>query len=213
MVNHIPRKNNRPSTDEYFGLEAEAYGSSKWMARNQIQTTQKVLDLLESEQIGGKIKSKSLKSLFLDIGCGTGFSSHTILQSNFQNRVIGVDVSSDMIKQCKKNSDLHLILADMRYSPFRSNIFNYIISISAFNFASAGAQSKNQMKKFIQKALESLERTLIKKGRAGIEFYPTKTEELLFVNGLKKLNFIGGLLIEQPNSKREKKFLILKKIK
>ena len=213
MVNYIPRKNNRPSTDEYFGLEAEAYGSSKWMARNQIQTTQKVLELIESDQIGGRIIDKSLKALFLDIGCGTGFSSHTILESNFQNRVIGIDVSVDMINQCEKNSDLHLILADMRYSPFRSNIFNYIISISAFNFASTSAQSKNQMKALIQKALNSLEKTLINKGRAGIEFYPTKTEEIFFVNGLKKLDFIGGLLIEQPNSKREKKFLILKKIK
>ena len=213
MVNYIPRKNNRPSTDEYFGLEAEAYGTSKWMARNQIQTTQKVLELIESDQIGGRIIDKSLKALFLDIGCGTGFSSHTILQSKFQNRVIGIDVSLDMINQCEKNSDLHLILADMRYSPFRSNIFNYIISISAFNFASAGAQSKNQMKTFIQKALLALEKTLKIKGRAGIEFYPNKTEEIFFIDGLKKLNFIGGLLIEQPNSKREKKFLILKKIK
>ena len=44
---------------------------------------------------------------------------------------------------------------------------------------------------------------------------PEKFKEAnkLFVNGLKKLNFIGGLLIEQPNSKREKKFLILKKVR
>ena len=213
MVNTIPRKNNRPTTDEYFGLQAKAYGISRWMARNQILTTQKVLELLESEQIGGRITNKSLKSLFLDIGCGTGFSSHTILQSNFENRVIGFDISLDMINQCEKNSDLHLILADMRYSPFRSEIFNYIISISAFNFASAGAQSNNQVKMLIQRALESLEKTLKNRGRAGIEFYPNKTEEIFFVNGLKKLNFIGGLLIEQPNSKHEKKFLILKKVR
>lgn len=209
----IPRKSNRPSTDEYFGLEAEAYGTSRWMARNQIQTTQKVLELLESEQIGGQIINKSIKSLFLDIGCGTGFSSHTILNSNFENRVIGIDVSLDMMKQCEKNSDLHLILADMRYSPLRPEIFNYVISISAFNFASAGAQSKNQMKLLIQKALNALEKILKNNGRAGIEFYPNKTEEIFFVNGLKKLDFIGGLLTEQPNSKREKKFLILKKVR
>ena len=61
----IPRKSNRPSTDEYFGLDAKEYGTSRWMARNQIQTTQKVLELLESEQIGGQIINKSLKSLFL----------------------------------------------------------------------------------------------------------------------------------------------------
>ncbi len=212
-MNKIPRKNNRPSTDEYFGLEAKAYGTSKWMARNQIQTTIKVLELLESEQIGGQIINKSEKSIFLDIGCGTGFSSHTILNSNFVNRVIGIDISLDMINQCEKSSDLHLILSDMRYSPFRSETFNYIISISAFNFASTGAQSKNQMKILIQKALEALEKNLTNNGRAGIEFYPNKTEEIFFVNGLKKLNFIGGLLIEQPNSKREKKFLILKKVR
>ncbi|MBA7592625.1 hypothetical protein ES708_34814 [subsurface metagenome] len=69
------------------------------------------------------------------------------------------------------------------------------------------------MKMLIQKALDALEKTLKNNGRAGIEFYPNKTEEIFFVNGLKKLNFIGGLLIEQPNSKREKKFLILKKVR
>ena len=68
------------------------------------------------------------------------------------------------------------------------------------------------MKMLIQKALDSLEKTLKIEGKAGIEFYPNKTEEIFFVNGLKKLNFIGGLLIEQPNSKREKKFLLLKRI-
>lgn len=212
-MNTIPRKNNRPSTDEYFGMDAKAYGTSKWMAKNQIQTTQKVLELLESEQIGGQIINKSEKSIFLDIGCGTGFSSHTILNSNFENRVIGIDLSLDMINQCEKSFDLHLILADMRYSPFRLETFNYIISISAFNFASAGAQSKNQLKILIQKALNALEKSLTYEGRAGIEFYPNKTEEIFFVNGLKRLNFTGGLLIEQPNSKREKKFLILKKIR
>ena len=101
----------------------------------------------------------------------------------------------------------------MRNSPFRPEIFNYIISISAFNFASAGAQSKNQMKILIQKALDALEKSLKYEGRAGIEFYPNETEEIFFVNSLKKLEFIGGLLIEQPNSKREKKFLILKKVR
>jgi len=210
-VKNIPRKNNRPSIDEYFGLDAEAYGSSRWMARNQVQTTQKVLELLESDQIGGQISDKSSKSLFLDIGCGTGFSSHTILNSNFENRIIGIDISLDMIKQCEKDPEIHIILADMRYPPFRPEKFNYVISISAFNFASHGARSKNHMKNLIQKALNALEMILVKKGRVGIEFYPTESEENFFISGLRNLNFTGGLIIEQPNSKHEKKFLILKK--
>ncbi|MHA1602397.1 MAG: class I SAM-dependent methyltransferase, partial [Promethearchaeota archaeon] len=113
-----PRKNNRPTLDEYFGMEADAYGNSQWMARNQIKTTEQALQFMESPELGGNFTDTKEELIFLDIGCGTGYSSHTIL--GIGARVIGLDFSEDMLSNCPSDFDLHLIHGDMRYLPFRS---------------------------------------------------------------------------------------------
>ena len=38
----------RPEYNEYSGINAEEYGSSRWMKKNQIEVTQRALELLES---------------------------------------------------------------------------------------------------------------------------------------------------------------------
>jgi len=42
-----------------------------------------------------------------------------------------------------------------------------------------------------------------------IEFYPTEFEQEIFLQELKLSSFDGGLILLYPNSKREKKFLLL----
>ncbi|UYP43872.1 hypothetical protein NEF87_000157 [Candidatus Lokiarchaeum ossiferum] len=202
-----PRKNNRPDLDEYFGLEAEAYGTSQWMARNQIHTTETALNMLEDEQIGGIITNPKHELLFLDIGCGTGYSSHTILAQG--SRVIGVDFSHDMLDECPTDPNLHLINADMRFIPLRTNQVDHVISISAFNFAAAHAKTRKQMEQQIGKAFQCIQKILKNHGHIVIEFYPTKLEEEVFLSTLRRYPFIGGMYIMFPNTKKEKKFLML----
>ena len=108
-----PRKTNRPTLDEYFGLEAIKYGTSTWMARNQIRTTQRAIDLLESPALGGPLQIPPYQLLFLDIGAGTGYSSHVLLEK--QIKVIGIDFSHDMLIQCPSHPNLSRIQADMRF--------------------------------------------------------------------------------------------------
>ncbi len=206
----MTKKNNRPTLDEYFGLEAAAYGSSQWMARNQIQTTEKALELLQSEPLGGAITGSDANSdtwTVLDIGCGTGYSSHVIL--NTGARVIGLDFSSDMLRQCPRDASLHLIHGDMRALPFRSRIINHVISISALNFSTEGAKSRGQMRSQIEAVLSNISRCLRPLGRVAVEFYPTSLEETLFHEVLRSLPFQGGFLILDPKTKREKKYLLL----
>ncbi len=202
-----PRKNNRPDLDEYFGLEAEAYGSSQWMARNQIHTTETALNMLEDAQIGGLILEPKDQLLFLDIGCGTGYSSHTILSQG--SRVIGIDFSQDMLQECSPDPNLHLIHADMRFIPLRSNQVDHAISISAFNFAAAHAKSRRQMELKIGQAFKCIQHIVKNQGHIVIEFYPTKLEEEVFLATLKHYPFIGGMYIMFPKTKKEKKFLML----
>ena len=207
----MTKKNNRPTLDEYFGLEAEAYGTSQWMARNQIQTTGKALELLQSEPLGGFFTGLDATSdtwTVLDIGCGTGYSSHVILDSGA--RVIGLDFSKDMLTQCPRDPELHLIHGDMRALPFRSTIVNHIISISALNFSTEGAKSREQMRSHFQAVLSHISQCLRPEGRVAVEFYPTPLEESLFHEVLRSLPFQGGFLILDPKSKREKKFLLLR---
>ncbi len=197
----------KPEYYNYYGSEAEDYGTSKWMKRNQAETTSRALELLDSELFeDSEIEYES--SMALDIGAGTGFSTEIIKETGLN--VIAMDLSYDMLKQ---NQCLFCVLADMRQLPFRDNIFDIIISISAFNFTTSGAKSLNEKKKFIDKSISELYRVSTERCKIAIEFYPEQQEIEMFLESAKRCQFTGGLMIDNPNAKTEKKFLLLKKHK
>ena len=202
-----PRKTNRPTLDEYFGLEAIAYGKSNWMARNQIQTTNRALNLMESNEIGGIFTEPLDFYRFLDLGAGTGYSSHTILETGA--KVIGVDFSWDMLSQNPSDVDLCRIHADMRYLPLRENVCDHMISISAFNFAAEGATTEREMEKLIHSVLSNITTILKPEAKIAIEYYPTELQEQKFFHGLKQYPLPGGMIIDNPKTRKEKKYLIL----
>ncbi|MHA1620086.1 MAG: class I SAM-dependent methyltransferase [Promethearchaeota archaeon] len=209
------RKTNRPTIDEYFGLDAEAYAQSKWMARNQQETTGQAVSMLLNPELftgdgdNGGALDECFREIILDLGCGTGFSSYELLE-NFP-RVIGMDFSRDMMQNIESELQLNLVQADLRALPFRNKLFLTTISISAYNFVAEGAKNRNQIHKQISTALDDLHRVLGKKGRVVIEFYPTELEQETFLKVLKSRHFSGGMMITDPQSRKEKKFLILQK--
>ena len=70
-----------------------------------------------------KIKKSDL---LLDVGCGTGISS------KFNCKVIGIDPSIGLLKL---NKSRNKILAKAEYLPLKSNVFDYVISVtSVHNF-------------------------------------------------------------------------------
>jgi ubiquinone/menaquinone biosynthesis C-methylase UbiE len=204
----MPKRDKRPTIDAYYGLEAEEYGKAKWMARNQSYTTDQAIDYLNSDQIGGLMNINPEETLALDIGCGTGYSTHRIAEDGY--RVIGLDRSRDMLHQFNFSKAFNLIEADMRSIPLRSRKFDVIISISAFNFATAGAKSHQDQTNLITDALSELERVMTRTSRSVIEFYPTPIEEQTFLQILKSMPINGGLQINNQGSKKEQKFLILR---
>ncbi len=200
---------SRPTVSEYHGLDADAYGTSQWMAKNQIRTSQKALALLESDQLGGPLQEPFESCLFLDLGCGTGYSSLPLLDSGI--KVIGIDISWHMLRQVSKYPHLHLVHADMRALPLRSNQIDHVLSISAFNFITTGTKSLDAVRFNIQHTFEQIARISKQSARCIIEFYPSKTEQPLFLRAAKASRFTGGLWIDHPHSKHEKIFLLLQK--
>ena len=192
----------------YHGEKAEFYAKSKWMARNQMQSTRRALELLEDPRIGDEHSEYPEDLLILDMSCGSGYSSHVIESEGFQT--IGIDNSFDMLEQnicrtlpIKRNLVCGLIEA----LPFRKNTFNISISISAFNFILENCP-QHEKKKRLTKVSQNLSDILSESGRCVIEFYPKKGDIPLYLESLK--NFDGGMVIDNPNQRKEQKFLILR---
>jgi SAM-dependent methyltransferase len=220
-----PTKEKRPTSSAYQGLDATDYGTSRWMARNQRNTTETALSYLEGDQLGGPLTGDPASFLFLDLGCGTGYSSLTIAEYGF--RVIGIELSWDMIHQHPSDFAISLIQADMRQLPLRNRCIDHLVSISAFNFAAEGGTTLDDKRALIRLVIREIIRVLRggnnldhtmdrdgegnqeNKSRCVVEFYPTPTEQDLFLSELKNTSFSGGLLIDHPGTKKEKKFLVL----
>ncbi|MHA1112124.1 MAG: class I SAM-dependent methyltransferase [Promethearchaeota archaeon] len=192
----------------YFGEKAEFYATSKWMARNQMKSTQRALELLEDSRIGGELTNSPEHLLVLDLGCGSGFSSQIIEDEGF--RMIGLDNSFDMLQQNLEKTHPHrrnLVCGMIEALPFRKHAFDIMISISAFNFILEKKEPKDK-KKILKNVTSALHKVIGPNGRVVIEFYPKKIDIPLYLESLKQ-HFEGGLIIDNPNQRKEQKFLIL----
>jgi len=180
----------RPTIEAYFGIEAQEYGESQWMARNQIKTTHRAIQLLNHPQLGPRIDANNNEIRLLDLGCGTGYSSTTIKNQGYH--VVGLDLSRDMISQNDQQQKFDLVQADIRHLPFRSDVFDHLISISAFNFITTGMKNDREIRETITQCFMDIISALKERGRVIIEFYPTDYEQTLFLSVLKNLPFSGG---------------------
>lgn len=78
------------------------------------------------------------KTKILDIGCGTGISS------DFDCCIIGIDSSIELLK-LNKNSKKLLCFAEIL--PFKDNLFDYVISITAIHNFKNIKKSIQEMKR------------------------------------------------------------------
>ncbi|MHA2259443.1 MAG: class I SAM-dependent methyltransferase [Promethearchaeota archaeon] len=190
------------------------------MERNQKKTTLLSIEYLfdkklqENEKGGIQMEDSFL---ILDLGCGTGFSSEILIENNFN--VIGVDILSDMLKKARekkkfiKNKRMRgLILADIRYLPFKINIVDHIISISSYNFILHGKDGYSESAALLNNTARYLKKILKTKGRVIIEFYPKNEKELnLFNKSFINNGFKGYMVKNNPSQKSGQTFLLLKK--
>jgi ubiquinone/menaquinone biosynthesis C-methylase UbiE len=217
----LVRKNQLPIfPDDYIDEKAEEYDSSKWMERNQKRTASLTIKYLFDEKLkesNDTGKSMGDSCIFLDLGCGTGYSSEVLIQNGY--RVIGIDILYDMISKAREKKDtsnhfksLELILADINFLPIRANSVDHIISISSYNFITYGLENYGEKVKLLNNTGKYLSKILKHNGRIVIEFYPKDDQELkMFNKSFINNGFEGFMVKSNPNQKSGQTFLLLKK--
>ncbi|MEJ2252517.1 MAG: class I SAM-dependent methyltransferase, partial [Candidatus Lokiarchaeota archaeon] len=204
---------------DYSGEKAKEYDSLEWMERNQKRTTEKCIKFLIDENLGKIELNEFERQIVLDLGCGTGYSTEILVKSGF--RVVGVEILEDMLikalpkklfllKENEKNFEL--LMADIRYLPFRKASFDYGFSISAYNFIIHEAKSLKEKIQILNKTARFIYKLLKSNARLIIEFYPKNNKELnLFIDSFINNGFNGFMVKGDERQKAGQTYLLLKK--
>jgi 18S rRNA (guanine1575-N7)-methyltransferase len=195
-----PEETYEKVLDYYREDNLTHYASSKSMRKIQQKITSRALEL-------GKF---SKNKLILDAGCGPGFASMYLKEMGY--RVVALDIISDFLYYYDIQ-DLNPICADMCLVPFKPNIFDGIISISALQWVFKGFQD-HQMKLNLVNLITYFYSILRVNSKAIIQFYPRNNEIMRSIGKLitENTKFVGEYIIDNPqNPKKRKIFLVLEK--
>eukprot|EP00708_Paratrimastix_pyriformis_P005223 GAFH01004221.1.p1 GENE.GAFH01004221.1~~GAFH01004221.1.p1 ORF type:complete len:262 (+),score=61.69 GAFH01004221.1:84-788(+) len=148
--------------------------------------------------------------MILDIGCGSGLSG-TVLDDD-GHFWVGCDISRSMLNVAEdRDVGGDLLQNDIGEGlPFRPSSFDGAISISAvqwlFNADFSGADPKRRIAAFFL----SLHHCLTQGARAVLQFYPETPSQMEFLTtAATRAGFSGGLLVDYPNSTRQKKYYLV----
>ena len=187
---------------EYFTDDiVHNYSQSKSIMRTQKKITFRALEILELKKNHG---------LILDAGSGPGFVSLYLNELGF--KTIAIDIVSKFLK-FYNNRYLNPILSDMCYPPFRSNIFDAIVSVSALQWICKDLSCAKMLFNSIN-LFKSFYQILKPNSKAIFQFYP-KSNDIL--ENIKKIitentSFDGNFIIDNPNNPKKRKiYLFLKK--
>jgi len=119
------------------------------------------VDFVKRENFfGGLLKG----SLMLDAGCGNG--RHTVFCANLGFRVIGIDISSKLLKIAKQkvvksnlSRNVALVISDILFLPFKTNIFKKAIFIASLHHIPSSNQRLQcllELKRVLTKDCEAL---------------------------------------------------------
>lgn len=164
--------------------------------KTQVQMAQRILQELALDE----------NSFVLDAGCGSGFSMESALA--ISKNVFGFDISSELLLVAKRKGIRNLVRADFANIPFRENVFDAIISISALQWFYP--KDEHDVKDHYAQIAKVFFRLLKSGGKAGLQFYPASEREWeIAVKCFKKL--FGGYIIEEGEGRKRKRYLILEK--
>jgi len=114
------KQDRRRIVHRFYNHFAKDYDKSRYGAKEQ-KVTAKITKEVVSE-LFGDVKNK----LFLDCGCGTGRFLEFFTKKG--SRVIGVDISENMLKIAKKKiPNVNLSRADIFSLPFKNKVFDIIL--------------------------------------------------------------------------------------
>lgn len=187
--------------DYFKGDVLEQYATSKSIIKTQEKITIRVLELLNLEK---------RDAIILDAGSGPGFASMYLNEIGY--KTVAVDLISSFLNYYDIR-ELNPIVSDICFPPFKPNIFDAIISISALQWIYKDINNK-QMKNALINLSRSFYNILKPNSRVLIQFYPKNKEILDSIGKIisEKTAFKGNFIIDNPNSKKKRKiYLILEK--
>lgn len=188
--------------------EANKYTQNTRIMSIQESMTNRAIELLE-------LKDKDGPQLILDLGCGSGLSSQCI--EEFGHRWIGVDISEAMINVAKERKqegeldDLQILKSDLGDGlPFKSGSFDAAISVSALQWLCNADKRSHSPAKRLLKLFTTLYTCLTREGRAVFQFYPENPQQVELINSQAlKAGFTGGIVVDNPDSTKTKKFFLV----
>ncbi len=112
--------NNKRSVMRFYNITASSYEM-----QHAEEQAAKIRIALEMSKLGEK-------SMFLDFGCGTGLLFEYVAEE--AKMVVGLDISRKMLEKAKQRSkkfaNVHLILADADFAPFKDKAFSHIFAVT-----------------------------------------------------------------------------------
>lgn len=184
----------------YNDSESKKYTSSTRVQHIQAKMTLRALELL----------NLTPSSFVLDIGCGSGLSGEILSEEG--HIWCGMDISPDMLATAlTREVEGDLLLQDMGVGiPFRAGTFDAAISISAIQWLCNADTSYNDPKKRLNRFFNTLFASLKKGGKFCAQFYPKNEEQIEQILSVAKVSgFSGGLVIDNPESKKNKKYYLV----
>ena len=120
----MPEAPQNNSLREEFNRWAEA-GRGEGMEQEHLPIT---LPVLEKMQLG-------TADNVLDVGCGVGWLSRRVAKLVSQGRVVGMDVSDEMIRRARRASldfeNLMFVTGEVQEIPWEPNFFSHAISVES----------------------------------------------------------------------------------
>ena len=196
-----PEETYEKVLDYFRGDILTQYATSKSMRKIQQKITSRALELMNFSR---------KDALILDAGCGPGFASMYLKELGY--RVVGLDIISDFLYYYEIK-DLNPVNADMCLVPFKSNIFDGIISISALQWVFKD-NSDNKMKRNLINLITYFYSILRDNSKAIIQFYPKNDAVMSMIGKIitENTKFCGEYIIDNPqNPKKRRIFLVLEK--
>lgn len=188
--------------------EANKYTQNSRIISIQESMSNRAIELLELNERDGP-------QLILDLGCGSGLSSQCIEEAG--HKWIGVDISEAMITVAKERrsegelEDLQIIESDLGDGlPFKPGSFDAAISISALQWLCNADKKSHSPAKRLLAFFSTLYTCLTREGRAVLQFYPENPHQVELINNMaNKAGFCGGLVVDNPESTKAKKFFLV----
>lgn len=188
--------------------EANKYTQNTRIMSIQESMTNRAIELLE-------VRERDGPQLILDLGCGSGLSSQCI--EEWGHRWVGVDISDAMLNVAKERKnegeldDLQALKCDLGDGlPFKPGSFDGAISVSALQWLCNADKKSHSPAKRLLKLFTTLYTCLTREGRAVFQFYPENPQQVELINSQAlKAGFTGGIIVDNPDSTKTKKFFLV----